>query len=228
MLIKGELSMYLEKMGSFIDLSLNEKENISSEIIQKYLANSKSHITCFSGGKKSTVLLHLLRRNYAGPLRALRVNTTLDFDNINQYCEKMRKLWRLEILEVTPEDTDSKIIGVSGECCKKLIWGPLRKAISENRIDFAFIGFTHDSKSKFTKDLTMDGDSTKYIYPLFHFTDADIREYIKKYNLPCCSLYDHGYTNIDCKPCTATIAEKAMDKGEEERIKEKLRKLGYL
>lgn len=215
-------------MGEGTGGSLADKEMMAAEIIRRYRQGTQSTVVCFSGGKKSTVLLHLAMQNGAGPLTVIRVDTALDFDNIGRYCEKMRKLWGLDLVEVRPESVDSKAVNAGPECCKKLIREPLKKAVADRRVACAFMGTTHESRSKFTLDIARGEDCTRFVYPILHFTEEDIGEYIKKYNLPCCSLYGQGYVNVDCKTCTAVIAVKAMDKGEEETIKEKLRKLGYL
>jgi phosphoadenosine phosphosulfate reductase len=69
------------------------------------------------------------------------------------------------------------------------------------------------------------------VSPTEQFQPDDIWQYIHAYNLPYCSLYDTGHTMVDCKPCShidEARQKNSLMPDEEEHIKEKLKKLGYL
>ncbi|MEG8946158.1 phosphoadenylyl-sulfate reductase [Rosettibacter firmus] len=40
------------------------------------------------------------------------------------------------------------------------------------------------------------------VNPLINWTEKEVWDYIKKYNIPYNSLYDKNYTSIGCEPCT--------------------------
>jgi phosphoadenosine phosphosulfate reductase len=44
------------------------------------------------------------------------------------------------------------------------------------------------------------------VNPLANWTDADVRKYIHRYNVPSHPLYEQGYTSIGCAPCTRATA----------------------
>ena len=46
------------------------------------------------------------------------------------------------------------------------------------------------------------------VNPIVDWTDEEVWEYIHKYNLPYCELYDQGYNRIGCIGCPLAGAEK--------------------
>lgn len=40
-----------------------------------------------------------------------------------------------------------------------------------------------------------------YCHPIFKWTKEEVWEYIRKYNLPYCKLYDEGYERVGCILC---------------------------
>jgi 3'-phosphoadenosine 5'-phosphosulfate sulfotransferase (PAPS reductase)/FAD synthetase len=50
-----------EKITKLLSPPVEEKEKISRDIVKDSIANAENPVVCFSGGKKSTVLLHLIK-----------------------------------------------------------------------------------------------------------------------------------------------------------------------
>ena len=215
-----------EIITKLMSLSFEEKEKIAMDITKDSILIAKNPLVCFSGGKKSTVLLHLLKQSYVGALNVLHIDTTVEFDNIYLYIEKMRKLWRFNLVRERQSDIeDIRIAENKEECCKKLKIEPLKNAIEKYKIDCLFVGITWDENEG---EKFMSWRNDHYcVHPILHFTEKDIWDYIRKYNLSYCSLYDQGYRKLDCKPCTEIVSEERNYK-EEEMIKDRLRRLGYL
>lgn len=44
-------------------------------------------------------------------------------------------------------------------------------------------------------------DHTTTINPIVDWTDADVWEFIKEYNVPYCCLYDEGFKRLGCIGC---------------------------
>ena len=215
-----------EKITGLSSLSFAEKEKISIDIVKDSIVNTKNPFVCFSGGKKSVVLLHLIKRGCVGALNVLHIDTTVEFENVYLYIEKMQKLWRFNLVRERRSDIEGiRIAENEEECCRKLITEPLKNAIEKYKIDCLFVGITWDENEG--ERFVSEGDV--YVHPILHFTERDIWEYIKRYNLPYCSLYDQGYLKLDCKPCTKIASERSeSDIQEQEMIKDRLRRLGYL
>ena len=71
---------------------------------------------------------------------------------------------------------------------RRVITG-IRKAESLKRSKRKMVEFCYRDKSK------------QYINPIINWSDEDVWEFIKKYNLPYCSLYDEGFKRIGCLFC---------------------------
>ncbi len=50
------------------------------------------------------------------------------------------------------------------------------------------------------------------INPLISWSEKDVKDYIRKYNIPCNTLHNKGFPSIGCKPCTRAVSD-----GEDQR-----------
>ena len=50
-----------EMITKLLSLPFEQKEKIARDIVKDSIANADNPFVCFSGGKKSTVLLHLIK-----------------------------------------------------------------------------------------------------------------------------------------------------------------------
>ena len=52
----------------------------------------------------------------------------------------------------------------------------------------------------------------RMIRPIIDWTDEDVWEFIKSYNIPYCELYDQGFTRLGCVGCPlSSNQEKELD-----------------
>ena len=67
------------------------------------------------------------------------------------------------------------------------------------------------------------------IHPLLHFTEQDVWDYIRLFNVPYSPLYDKGYRSIGEKPFTkkAKDGERSGRDQTKEQQMEKLRQMVY-
>jgi len=68
----------------------------------------------------------------------------------------------------------------------------LRREQSETRSDVQVLGLDSNGKIK--------------INPLINWTEKDVWDYIKKYNVPYNKLHDKGFLSIGCAGCTRAVA----------------------
>jgi phosphoadenosine phosphosulfate reductase len=213
-------------------IAFKQKKSLAKETIKNILIQAKNPCICFSGGIKSQVILHLIKSVAKQPLQVIFIDTTFHFDEIFHYVEKMRKLWGFHLVKGAPHELPDRIAEDTDYCCNLLIGTPLKELIQKNRYDYVFIGTTSADKHMSGLIATDSGNMEfTVVSPIDQFTPEDIWQYIHEYNLPFCSLYTDGYNKVDCKPCSRM--EKTNQKNnhkpdEEEQIKEKLKKLGYL
>lgn len=57
-----------------------------------------------------------------------------------------------------------------------------------------------------------EGNGLIKISPLYNWSGAKVREYIKEHDVPYNPLFDQGYLSIGCQPCT-----RKVEQGEDER-----------
>lgn len=212
------------------DLKLEDKELKALEIMKKGLNDAKNPFIIFDGRAESLVILHLVRRVNKGiiPIPVLHIDTTVEFKEIYQYIEKMKKLWGLKLINEKNESAllTIKISENREKCCEILRQNTLNHAIEKYNIDRLLI--FDDGLIK--PDTEPPSRNCIIIYPIRHFSREDCWDYIKKYNLPQCSLYDKGYYNILCTPCTDTekLEKKQNSKQDEDEMKKRLKALGYI
>jgi phosphoadenosine phosphosulfate reductase len=209
-----------------------QKERLAKETVKNILAKAKNPCICFSGGKKSIVLLHLIKSVTKAPIPVIFIDTTVNFENTCHYVEKMRKLWGFHLVTGTPHEPIDTIALDKDLCCNSLIVTPLCEVIQKNKFDYVFIGSIR-AEDHMKRLLDAHPGKNEYILisPSEHFLPEDIWQSIHVYNLPYCSLYDSGYARVDCKPCSQideSRQKNSLMPDEEELIKEKLKKLGYL
>ncbi len=212
------------------DLKFEDKEKKALEIIKKGLNNAKNPFIIFDGRAESLVILHLVRRVKDGkiPIPVLHIDTTVEFKEINRYIEKIKKLWGLKLVTEKNETAllTIKIGENRGKCCEMLRQDTLNYAIEKYDIDRLLV--FDDGIIK--PDTEPPSNNCIIICPLRHFSREDCWDYVKKYNLPHCSLYDKGYYNILCAPCTdkEKIEKKQNSKQDEVEMKKRLKALGYI
>lgn len=209
---------------------LKDKEIEAEKIILDNIEKAKNPYVIFDGRVESLIVLNLLRHINDGKILipVLFIDTSAEFKDIYQYIEKMRKLWGFRLIKEKNEAVPKTFsFGVEKEkCCNILKTETLKIAIKKYKIDRLFA--YDDEKIKIDiESLAKD----IIVYPLKYFSNKDVWDYIQKYNIPYCSLYDKGYKNITCIPCCAdplkSYNEPTM-KEDEDEIKKRLKALGYI
>lgn len=226
-----------QKTGKRENLALKEERSI--EVIREaYRRFGPACGVAFTGGKDSTVLLHLVRRAFDGrvPFKVIHIDTTVKFPEIYAFRDRLRREWHLD-LEVFRNEEALKWIQIAQnreECCHQLKTEPLKDAIRTLGLKALLTGVRRDEQAARAGEgyfsERQDPSHTR-VHPLLHFTEQDIWAYIRKYNMPYCSLYDQGYRSLGCKPCTKPAvtsgAERAGRAQDKEQVMSRLRELGY-
>lgn len=213
-------------------ISFEQKECHAKETIKKVYSHAKNPCIFFSGGKKSVVLLHLIKSVINGPITVIFIDNVGQYDSVKQYIIKMKKLWKFSLFIEDAHLEKLKKNHDPVHCYAIIMMAPLKKAIQTNKNDCVILGSTAEDRDHYCfSDLSNTDITISCSYPLINFTSKDIWEYIKKNNLPYCRLYDEGLIKIDCEPCN--IKQKNESHGDnklqdEKIIREKLKKLGYL
>ena len=205
----------------------------AKEIINETLSKAKHPFVEFTGGKDSLVTLSLVKEVSSGPVSVLFIDTSAHFTEIYHFVEKIRKLWKLNLLIERNESIISKMeLGKDRKaCCHQLKALTRLAAIKKLGIDYLFTGFTGEDMGEMSpEDTPSQKEVFKEIRPIFDYSESEVWEYIKKANLPYCTLYDKGYRSIDCIPCTEMTGVKpeSGEKDNSQEIMKKLKQLGYM
>lgn len=157
----------------------------------------------FSGGKDSTVAYDLCKR--AGvKVFAQYCVTTVDPPEVVQFVKKhypeiwenrlkaKKSMWQLIVENgIYPSR-------IARYCCRvfKEVGGGGRDIVTGIRAEES------PRRAKRAQYEPKKGDKGHfYCHPIFKWTKEDVWEYIHKYNLPYCKLYDEGYERVGCILC---------------------------
>lgn len=194
----------------------------------------------WTGGKDSTVLLHLIRCAFKNtiPFPVFFNDSTMEFDEIYKFVTMLKKRWQLQ-LTVFQHDTDllrqfqnTKNIRKKQDLARLMKIDAITRFIAYRQVEAFIVGIRrdeHPARSKETQ-ISMRKDHVR-IHPILDFTEQDIWEYIRSYNIPYVSLYDKGYRSLGEKPFTSRVfpgeSERAGREHDKEHMMEKLRNMGY-
>ncbi|MFW6047152.1 MAG: phosphoadenosine phosphosulfate reductase family protein [Candidatus Woesearchaeota archaeon] len=237
---------------------LDEKVEYSKSLIIEALDNSKNPTISWSGGKDSTVVLHLIKEIYPSiPIIFVDMDTL--FPETKKYVYDLASSWKLNLyIEKPIENTFESITEkygypifskniasnverairtgnirkqlskfelllvkhkakISTKCSQYLLEKPCKNKEKELTCDLKFIGlraFESRARVRLWADYG-DYYSVKEYYgkkkpilkcnPIAAWTEADIWNYFKRYNIPICDIYNKGYQRNGCWSCAMAI-----------------------
>ncbi len=194
----------------------------------------------WTGGKDSTVLLHLIRLAFNGkvPFRIIFNDSTMEFDEIYKFIEKMKRLWNLDVITIKhskkelEEFKNTRDRDRQKELSRLMKITAINTVVKKYKLKALVAGIRwdeHESRSKETY-FSKRKDHGR-VHPILQFTEKDIWEYIEHFGVPYVSLYKKGYRSLGEKPFTKKATKGGGERSGRERDKEKLmenlRKLGY-
>lgn len=94
------------------------------------------------------------------------------------------------------------------ECCFIRKVEPLKRALSGKTIWVTGIRAEH-SEGRNNMGVAEWDESNNLIkvHPIFNWSTEQVKEYIKKNNIPYNPLHDKGFISIGCQPCTRSVKE---------------------
>jgi 3'-phosphoadenosine 5'-phosphosulfate sulfotransferase (PAPS reductase)/FAD synthetase len=184
-------------------------------IIEEALTKCVNPYIAFSGGKDSTVLLHLVRK-VSPDIKVVFHDTGVEARQTYDYIKTMP-----EIIITKPNTTFYEVVKKYGwpgfkaqhhdgnKCCVYLKEKPAKELNKKMGFDLTFLGLTiHESRNRFLllKSrgwLYRKKDGMWKCYPIWDWTEKDVWDYIKENNIPYNKGYDCGWRRCGCMPCTA-------------------------
>jgi len=172
----------------------------------------QGYYLAFSGGKDSQVIYELAKMGNV-KFDAHFSFTTVDPPELVRFIKENypdvsidrpeKSMWKLIEEKMIPPTR------IMRYCCAYL-----KERGGENRVVITGIRRAESNKRKHRK---MNENSysvnKKLLNPIIDWSDKDVWEFIKKYNLKYCCLYNEGYKRIGCVLCPMqTIRNKLKDK----------------
>ncbi len=91
-------------------------------------------------------------------------------------------------------------------CCYIRKVEPLSRALQGNAVWVTGLRAEHSVARKDLEIIEWDEvNQVIKFHPLLHWTFEQVKEYIKKYNIPYNPLHDRGFVSIGCAPCTRAV-----------------------
>ncbi|MCL4353596.1 phosphoadenosine phosphosulfate reductase family protein [Patescibacteria group bacterium] len=226
-----------EKSQDDLGWKIEESKKVLRLAYDKF--NNKMAIF-WTGGKDSTVLLHLVRDVFGKSIKfpIIYIDTQLDFEEVYKFIDKVVKDWKLDLIreKTTAEEMKkyyklkTKKERVELASIYKIV--VLKRIVKKNKLPALVIGIRWDEHpERISEKYVSPREDHIRIHPLLHWTEKDIWDYIRLYNVPYISLYDKGYRSLGekefTKPSKEGGGERSGRQKEREVIMKRLRALGY-
>lgn len=92
------------------------------------------------------------------------------------------------------------------QCCHIRKVQPLKRALQGNKVWITGLRAEHSPDRENLLQLEWDESNQiiKY-HPLLYWTTEDVKNYIRKHDIPYNILHDKGFVSVGCAPCTRAI-----------------------
>jgi phosphoadenosine phosphosulfate reductase len=186
--------------------SLSPEERIRAMYANRSL-QSKNIVLTSSFGTTAVYLLHLFYRQNIRQ-QVIFLDTGFHFDETIAYKKRLQQMYRLDILELQPEDWKNKFSRENklwqtdpDLCCSVNKLEPMLKVRQSADIWISgLMGW--QNKHRRNLDIFRVQDGVLKFYPLIDVSEKEVLHYLKKWDLPVHPLKPLGYESIGCRHCT--------------------------
>ncbi len=179
-------------------------------------AHGEGSAIYFTGDKESTLLLEL-RGDRDIPV--IFVDTGLYPPELYQYLEEAESHWGFKAVVLRNE----RVIEESTVYGKKECYELLKmEVVVPYLMDEGLGTLIEPLKEEFER---LEEEGLVRIFPLAGFSELEVWRLIKDKSLPYCRLYNKGFRDVGCEPCSKTAQGEEID---QEEVRRRLKALGYL
>jgi len=193
-----------------LNFDMENKEETAIGLIQAFAPQVGKIRVADSGGKDSRVSEHLTMRSGV-PYEAIYCVSPIDPPELRTFLKEecpgtkweyhARGWWRMVAKRGLPRRKGKW-------CCEYIKEGAGEKGDTVITGVRAWEGGKGNKRSK--QGCFSDFKGKHMVRPIFTWTDKEVWEYIRKYNLPYCKLYDEGFDRIGCIGCPAAAHKKRI------------------
>lgn len=122
--IQKDLSKGWRKLHRYWKLELEGKIKYAHRLLDLVFSKHKNPVVCWSGGKDSTVVLHLCRI-YKPNIPVLYIDSGVDFPETRQFIKKISEDWNLNLYIAKPQKEET-----FWKCVERYGWPIFGKAVS--------------------------------------------------------------------------------------------------
>lgn len=178
----------------------------------------------WTGGKDSTLMLWLIREQFPDlPNPVIFLDSGDEFPEIYQFIGELLIKWNLKLHKFfynAPTAGDARLNKIRA----------IKEAIDTLKLNKIFVAIRKDECVARSVEKTASLRPTHIrVHPLLYVTEKELWDFIKKNNVPFCSLYNKGYRSLGEKSFTKPggETERGGREAEKERIMALLRDMGY-
>ncbi len=181
--------------------------------IEEYKALGKTLFTSSSFQTHSIPLLHILSETDRS-IPVYFLNTGYHFPETLTFRDQIASMLDLNLINLKPEtpkimqlDPEGKLLFTSDpeHCCFLNKTQPMERVMLQYDVWINGIrGAQNAHRNSMQSEQTAKYGIIRF-HPIIDWTDRDIYEYRKKYNLPEHPLESKGYLSIGCEPCTRKL-----------------------
>lgn len=173
-----------------------------------------------SFGWEDQVITHMIFKNDL-PIRVFTLDTGRMFNETYHVWNRTIDRYKKPIEVYSPQAADvEKLMTEKGpysfyesienrkECCAIRKVEPLNRALKGQQCWITGIRGEQSANRTTMENPEWDAghELVKY-HPLFSWTLEEVKEYVRRFNIPYNPLHDKGFPSIGCQPCTRAVLE---------------------
>ncbi len=136
------------------------------------------------------------------------INTTYHFRETLNYKKELIDLFKLDVEDILPDEDWNELSGNSklwktnpDQCCSINKVEPFEKVKANYNLWISGL-MRWQSNHREKLDIFEQRNGIVKFYPILDVSESEVREYIKKFNLPAHPLKLMGYESVGCTHCT--------------------------
>ncbi len=190
------------------------------EKVEDYLSKGKRIFTSSSFQTHSIPLLHIISK-VDPSIPVYFLNTGYHFPETIEFRDQIVDQFQLNLIDLKPDTPKIMQLGPDGKllftsdpdhCCYLNKTQPMEKVLMHYDVWINGIRAEQNSFRSAMKEEEVAKYNVIRYHPMINWTNKEIFEYRKKYDLPEHPLEAKGYFSIGCEPCTRKLDLEMQDR----------------